>query len=766
MSIPSLAQMKLEMAKRSNTNVLDNIGVNEAFDLNPKVYMNPNPRTSDRPDVGGVQDSQGLPIGGVDANPQQAGQQLMPQGQPQQQGQQQSPQAPQPQQPNKPTPPMGNMLQMTPQGQALGAMGGNQQQTTPMASGGLAKMRHEIAAHYAKGGKANPKGVAKDDDDEEAVVNPKRILITAEGHGGVHGINLPRHMLEGNSGVYKSGANKGKTFRNEGLHGINEARAAVYGSENREPLSLSEMRDIHKETLNNHFTLPLKEQKAAEKEALARLRAAKHLKPNADTLDKSEKLDTVNHEYDDEGRNYVAYGSKGVAGHAIYISGHGPNRKYHVINTCPGSTTGCSGGVDENGIVDTRKGTCFAPNAEAQYVGASVRRAAHEQAKFDPAMTRDWILAHTGSLRRKSETADKKNKVTLFRPNIVDETDTTSRYAIKHLNKQRAEKGLPKIISNSYGKTNELHDPENGIFITHSNVGPKVKHGKEIKENINRDNARVRNTIKAVDSEAKNAKDFTNEEGDLTPPKNSYMVTNVKRDSDFDKKMQGAITHAKYWSRPTPVSRLTPKELEEGEEGHFNGNGEPTTPEKAHYGHLIFDNNRYDYQKQHILHPRLVQVGYNDDGSPHMIPTDSRFKDEEFLPKNRFKTKNGKVAGAILMTTPTTSTSNHLHHSSFTHDVNDSHIQHAIENNGEYEIDDPLQQAMAKGKEYSPPQPINIVKKASGGHIDGDPMTECYMAFPEQNHMAQMTHARKTNLMDIRDIPNRLAKKGLRRNGR
>ena len=91
------------------------------------------------------------------------------------------------------------------------------------------------------------------------------------------------------------------------------------------------------------------------------------------------------------------------------------------------------------------------------------------------------------------------------------------------------------------------------------------------------------------------------------------------------------------------------------------------TPEKSHYGHSVVNGNRYDYQKQHILHPRLVQVGNNEDGTPHMIPTDSRFKDEEFLPKKRFKTKNGKLAGAILMTTPTHSTSNHLHHSSFTH---------------------------------------------------------------------------------------------------
>jgi hypothetical protein len=103
--------------------------------------------------------------------------------------------------------------------------------------------------------------------------------------------------------------------------------------------------------------------------------------------------------------------------------------------------------------------------------------------------------------------------------------------------------------------------------------------------------------------------------------------------------------------------------------GHFGPNGKPTTPEDAHYGHttIVGDDKvarRYDYQKQHILHPRLVNVPERKKNKKtgkmetvdHMIPTDSRFMDTEFLPKNRFKSKNGKEAGHILMTTPTEST--------------------------------------------------------------------------------------------------------------
>jgi hypothetical protein len=328
----------------------------------------------------------------------------------------------------------------------------------------------------------------------------------------------------------------------------------------------------------------------------------------------------------------------------------------------------------------------------------------------------------------------------LFRPNVVDESDLSSRQIIRHFTEQRKVDDKPPIIANSYGKTNELHDPENGYHITHSNVGPKVKKGREITENIGRDKARVRNTVMAADNQG----DFKNEQGHKTPPKGSYMVTDVKRGSPMAKKMEGAITHAKYWTTGRPEKDLTSEEREEGPEGHFGGNGKPTTPEKAHYGHTTHEGLRYDYQKQHILHPRLVQVGKNDDGTPHMIPTDSRFMDTAFLPKNRYKTKNGKEAGHILMTTPTESTSNIGHQTKFNHNVDESHIEHALKNNGEYVIDKPEDQAKAKGKEYAAPEVIKFHPKpkayAMGGSV-GDRhigfSDDDFHAFPEQNVVAQ-----------------------------
>lgn len=577
---------------------------------------------------------------------------------------------------------------------------------------------------------ANDKKAAKVD------VSPTRTLFNAEGKGGVKGIVVPRHMWEGN---INSGA--------AGMKDINAARAAVYGPENRDPLTLGQIASRHKKTLEEHFKKPVSQQIADENAALGRLRKAKHIGETANTLDKSEKLDTVHHERDEKGRSYVAFASKGVAGHALYTSGHGKNQKHIVLNTCPGQTAGCGGGVDEHGVVDTSRGTCFAPNAESQYVNAAVRRACHEQAKHDPAMTDDWILAHTGSLRQAASAADKKNKVVLFRPNVVDETDTTSRLAIAGLNKQREAEEKPAIIANSYGKTNELHDPENGYFVTHSNVGPKTKQGRSIAENIGRDRQRVRSTILAQDARGE---DFRNEQGNRTPPKNSYLVTDVKRDSPLDKSMQQAIRYAKYWSAGRPQNELSAAEIAEGPEGHFDGAGRSVSPDQAHYGHVTLNGNRYDYQKQHILHPRLVQVGFNDDGTPHMIPTDSRFKDNEHLPKDRFMTKNGKQAGAILMTTPTTSTSGVGHETSFTHHVDENHVARAKATNGEYEIDPPAEQEASRGREYAPPQPIRFIKRAEGGRVER-PEDEDLSAFPEQSYAAQAHNTHRHHEHETKD---------------
>jgi hypothetical protein len=154
---PSLAQMKFEMSKKYNPLDIQGVGANEAPDLSPKTYINPSETMYGKyVSPGGVSQSNGMPIGGEDQNPQQPGQQLTPQqpgqppqppqpGQPQgQQGQGTPPQAPQP------TPPMGNMLSLTPEGQAMNAMGGGTPPPQNMAKGGEVEGEMEAPSKTVK----------------------------------------------------------------------------------------------------------------------------------------------------------------------------------------------------------------------------------------------------------------------------------------------------------------------------------------------------------------------------------------------------------------------------------------------------------------------------------------------------------------------------------------------------------------------------------------------------------------------------------------
>jgi hypothetical protein len=143
------------MNQRANPASMDNIGIDEALDMSPKQFINPEPKISGGLPVGGVDKVGGLPIGGVD-------QSLAPGMQfAQQAPQQQSPNAPQSGQPpsagaSSPAQqqPPSNMLSLTPQGRALGAMA-----PQGMANGGSAKQRAQTRfdmekqmTHLADGG--------------------------------------------------------------------------------------------------------------------------------------------------------------------------------------------------------------------------------------------------------------------------------------------------------------------------------------------------------------------------------------------------------------------------------------------------------------------------------------------------------------------------------------------------------------------------------------------------------------------------------------
>ena len=142
---PSLTQMKMALAQKGNSVNLKNVGANEAPNMLPKHYFPPDGNSNGSiPAPGGVATPNGMPIGGVDMSQQQGGHQLAPQQQaaqpPAQPPQGQPPQGqPDVQQGMAPAPqgaPMGNMLQMTPQGQTMAALGGGQPQK--LAKGGSA----------------------------------------------------------------------------------------------------------------------------------------------------------------------------------------------------------------------------------------------------------------------------------------------------------------------------------------------------------------------------------------------------------------------------------------------------------------------------------------------------------------------------------------------------------------------------------------------------------------------------------------------------
>ena len=529
--------------------------------------------------------------------------------------------------------------------------------------------------------------------------NSKRIIITHDGANkpkGVSGLSVPKHMWKGTAPSEGGGISKKTgeitkpTKGTMGMEDRNKARAEVYGSEHREPLSVPEMEASHKVTLDRHFAKPKAVQISDEKEAISRLKSAKHL-DSGSTTDESEKTDTILHEKDKSGKGYTAAACKGVAGHTVYTSGAGKDAEHRIVNTCPGQTRGCGGGVDAHGVANTTKGTCFAPNAEAQYPAASVRRAYLDQSKHDPKMTTDYILAHTHSVRKGADSADKQGKHFVIRPNTLNENDRSTKHVVAGLNKQRAGEGKGSIISYQYSKDNELHDPENGVHVTHSNIGPKVINGKTVRENVNRDTRRVNNTVTATTT---SGEDLRNAQGNKTPAKHSYLVTNLPRGGNLDMEYQKHAKHIKYWDKGTKLSdediKSTPKE------GHFDAKGKPTTPEAAHNGFKVVGDRKYEYQKQHILHPRMTMV------NGHSIPSDSRFQDDAHMPSdaNKFKSKNGKSAGGVVVTSATTSTSGERSNSSFTHRIDQPKLDQ-IKKTGEHEIDAPEEQEAARGHEYN-----------------------------------------------------------------
>lgn len=145
-AVPSMNQMRAELLGKKPTSLSDlsTIGANEAPNMNVKAYI---PPSGGQLPVGGISlGNQPLPVGGIDMS-QQQGHQLMPnnlmppqgapQGQPPQAGGMPSPLSAGASSPAQQPP--SNILQMTPQGQALNAMS-----PPKMADGGSIPMTYKV----------------------------------------------------------------------------------------------------------------------------------------------------------------------------------------------------------------------------------------------------------------------------------------------------------------------------------------------------------------------------------------------------------------------------------------------------------------------------------------------------------------------------------------------------------------------------------------------------------------------------------------------
>lgn len=208
--MPTMAEMRIALARRANPVEMKNIGVNEAPGLNPKAYMSPG-GVNMPPPTGGVYTSSGMPIGGVDMGSMTPGHQMMPMVPP-------GPQAPRPPQggaqalqggPTSPVAtPGSNILQMTPQGQAMAAMAppgplgmppgvpgapGPQMPPQGMADGGKVKPKFAIAPP-PEPVKTPDKFTPYDKD------NPTKMgLLTAFDEAIKHHLSLPHEERSKNS---------------------------------------------------------------------------------------------------------------------------------------------------------------------------------------------------------------------------------------------------------------------------------------------------------------------------------------------------------------------------------------------------------------------------------------------------------------------------------------------------------------------------------------------------------------------------------------
>ena len=551
--------------------------------------------------------------------------------------------------------------------------------------------------------------------------NDKRVDVRGHSNSaGVTGVEVPKHMLEGDDGLL--------AFHKRAQHEFSNSDGTT---PRHTPMGDKELQRSHKSLAEEHAKLPKHEQIKVEKAATDRL----HRLGLKDVTSESEKTDTMlGMRHPKTGKPIVsAPAIKNVAGHAVYPVG---DDEHHIINTCRGQTEGCGGKIDASGKINTKTGTCFVPNAESQYKGAARSRAVRTYCSHHPILHKDVFHATVGALRAEADKADKAKigengkvaspakKATdkspaveankhsgeigghvAVRPDTTAENDNDkTSHAVALLNKQRSEESAKdgktrhEILINRYSKTGQ----EGSAY---SNTGPKVKAGGEIGENKRRDNGRIANTVTAKS----NGQDFVKANGEKEDPRHQYMPHDIRRNSDDEKRLDTHLHTVRYWSNPVAADKLTDHEKTKTE-AHYDAKGKETTEDKAHSGFTTRNGRTYRYTNHHVIPKRYV------DGSP----ADDRLFDSHHMEATYGKREGGLYAsggkrhGGIIAPSTTLSTSNHkMVHGEFTHPM--SKQLDKIVKTGVYDADHPDDQEAARGKEYKEPVepvPVKFTKKS------------------------------------------------------
>lgn len=319
-------------------------------------------------------------------------------------------------------------------------------------------------------------------------------------------------------------------------------------------------------------------------------------------------------------------------------SGH----NFTIHNSCAGSTEGCRlSCLSKQGL-----------GAQATIMG---HRDAYEQkANHNAAAQKDFHTVMHMQLDRAARNAKKQGKHVLVRPD-VNTGNKHNRYAkaISNSfgpNSSRVAAGTHAIVQvHDYSKSSGEHNPSEGIYATHSDLGPLVHNGTG---HVHEENVRRRGTMER-DTQVEGKGSYT--VFNRPRPTEEDVAKNSKTNKEYNDTMNRLHTVRRYEPHPTE-----PAKGEKPEYHHKDG-----------YGRVIAkDGKSYRYQDHPVSDKhKLVdgsEVFAGDTDARHLDRSDRKYK------TNPHKTGTQHVVGTVTPAFTTSSTSQQkIQDSALFHDVKD-----------------------------------------------------------------------------------------------